>query len=738
MDMDMNMNINQEIEETTPKKNSRKTAVKTGSRSTEVQTPTSRKTAVKTGTRSTEVKNDRSTDAFTFETGATTLNAGDVIDGYEIIDALNVVSGQAFVYIAKKDGQKFALKHYKSEESCIDKAVVKILQESISHPNIIKVVASGVYNERFYTVTPYYSEGAVIDHLDEIDPVLLKKSYIPQLNEALHAIHQAGIFHCDIKPHNFYFANGRKELVIGDFGIALSVAGNPSKESKIGTYIPKRELQKREATMAYLSGEGDEYAASWVDYYALGMSILNMAHGRDVYEDVDDATIRDELMNNPIRVSESVDSEVAMLAVKLLDGDNVRRIGYDGVKKWCTNTSCYGKYRHEGKKGACTVHIENAVFDGTPYYSTEDYVEALAINWDKGLRYYQKDGILNDISRVPEIDRAIIKEFAELREAHSQDERIGFALTLMRLNPAVPFRFEDINFSSFSGYVDYLGRNYKKMSSLFFNEDIILQQIENEGMLKRISNVNVVLQTVRSICSCKAFTRENKMEMIRNYFTAESNIILNQKQYAQAAQIAEDLFENNMVPAPCDAIFNNVFLNFLTTKSAEFAKKETELKSIFALKNSFARAAKFSLFLTNVIPCHIDSYKVQSISDILEYAKILYEEKKSCTTFVKLLRNGSIAQYYAQFERRNNDLLAFLNSLKNFNGNDQELLTLFYNQTQEEAVFLFKNKKIVSLQNLFDFLAKQKNLHQISAELLSSNEFRFWMEGNGYDIFEIM
>ena len=193
-----------------------------------------------------------------------------------------------------------------------------------------------------------------------------------------------------------------------------------------------------------------------------------------------------------------------------------------------------------------------------------------------------------------------------------------------------------------------------------------------------------------------------------------------------------------MKPAPCTAIFNDSFFHFLITQSEEFAEKEKELESIFALKDNFERAAKFSLFLTNVIHCTIDSYNVQSFLDIFDYAKILYEEKKDCTIFAKLLKDGTIARYYSQFDKKNEDLMEFLTALKGFSGKNQELLSLFYNKTQEKTVFIFKNQKISGLQELFNFLGKHSNLRQVSAELLSSNEFRFWMEGNGYDIFDDM
>ena len=72
--------------------NTRATIVNTDSRSTQIQTPKSRKTSVK--------NNSRSTESLSVNKETSSLNIGDIIDGYKIINPINVVSGQAYIYIS--------------------------------------------------------------------------------------------------------------------------------------------------------------------------------------------------------------------------------------------------------------------------------------------------------------------------------------------------------------------------------------------------------------------------------------------------------------------------------------------------------------------------------------------------------------------------------------------------------------------------------------------------------------
>ena len=94
---------------------------------------------------------------------------------------------------------------------------------NIDHPNIIKVLDFGTYNNFFYTSFEYF-ESKNLRHfikenkLSSVD----KLSLITQLLDGLGFAHKNNIIHRDIKPENILVSDSL-ELKIGDFGIALSM-----------------------------------------------------------------------------------------------------------------------------------------------------------------------------------------------------------------------------------------------------------------------------------------------------------------------------------------------------------------------------------------------------------------------------------------------------------------------------------------------------------------------------------
>jgi serine/threonine-protein kinase len=86
-----------------------------------------------------------------------------------------------------------------------------------THKNIIKLIADGKLDGKFYYVMPLYPQTLkdIIDEEKDTDVVI---SYTLKLCEAIKYIHKRNIFHRDIKPENVLISN--KSLVLADFGIA--------------------------------------------------------------------------------------------------------------------------------------------------------------------------------------------------------------------------------------------------------------------------------------------------------------------------------------------------------------------------------------------------------------------------------------------------------------------------------------------------------------------------------------
>lgn len=657
---------------------------------------------------------------------------GKQIDGQYIFDrVLSVNSGQSIVYIVKhlRDNKEYVCKLYRSDATVIDSSVVEALAYKINCPYVIKIVKYGVFENRFYTITPLYREGSVIEHIEEIDSSLLKEKYIEQLNEGLKAIHEAGIFHCDIKPHNIFFSEDRNKLVFGDFGIALSSSSFNTIKTTDGEAIAKRDLQKNNATIAYLALEGDEYATKAVDYFALGMTILNMAYKGDVYSEIPDKAVRDRIVLEGVRIPDTIDKEIAALVLKMTETDPKKRIGYDGVKKWCLNNAVYGRYTKIANN-LCPANISSAVFDGVVYNSTEDYTNAILSNPKKGLEYYLRDGIVNDLARS-DANRDFIHEISTIKSKYNENPVLGLALTLLTLNPTISFAVGEKVFGNFKGYIEYLDTALLKKSEIIFDESILLKEIDNEIKTKRLNSEGEIMTLCSNIFSSK-YELSYKQEMLRNFFTSKNTLILDKEEYTAIGHLASALFDTNIKPLDKKHIFNKLFFDYLIRSNEDMKSNQELLNEIFSEKDSFKRNAQFAILLSNGIPTTIDNYKIRCFADIVNYAKELYESNKNSKNLCSFLKDGTILKYVSEFPEAKEDEIALLSKLKNSKENDYNLLAEFYNKTQEFAILIVDDIKIQSLEDLYKTISKTKNIEELSDTLVGSTRFHLWLDKMGY------
>lgn len=132
--------------------------------------------------------------------------------------------GQTGIFLGseKSSGKPIAIKLFSGvtesqKENLLRDA--KILQ-SFSHPNIVKILDSGVDEENNVFYVMEYLKGTPLNQ--EIHPsqgLTFQQSWplIQQISSALSAIHEHGILHLDLKPGNILMVQGQPKLI--DFGV---------------------------------------------------------------------------------------------------------------------------------------------------------------------------------------------------------------------------------------------------------------------------------------------------------------------------------------------------------------------------------------------------------------------------------------------------------------------------------------------------------------------------------------
>ncbi len=145
----------------------------------------------------------------------------------------------------------------------------------LSHPHIVPLHDSGIYENQPYYVMPYVSGESLRQRLQREKSLSIHEAIrlTTEIASALGYAHLQGLIHRDIKPENILLSNGF--ALVSDFGIARSVTNEAeSALTRAGTTL---------GTPAYMSPEqfeGVEGIDGRSDLYSLGCVLYEMLAGR--------------------------------------------------------------------------------------------------------------------------------------------------------------------------------------------------------------------------------------------------------------------------------------------------------------------------------------------------------------------------------------------------------------------------------------------------------------------------
>jgi serine/threonine protein kinase len=193
-----------------------------------------------------------------------------------------------------KTGNEYALKMIECTDMMeLNRAMQEVFPvKDISHEGLVRYLdvfvhedkdSTGTVTTKFCILMNYYSEG---DMLQMIEKRFAKEeyfdekqalSYMKQLAEGVHHLHQKTLIHRDLKPQNVFVANNEKSLFIGDFGLVTKL-----EKTFLSTVAGTLRFMAPEV----LSNKKYEYAA---DVWSLGCifyELLTLRLDRNMYMDV--------------------------------------------------------------------------------------------------------------------------------------------------------------------------------------------------------------------------------------------------------------------------------------------------------------------------------------------------------------------------------------------------------------------------------------------------------------------
>jgi serine/threonine-protein kinase len=181
-----------------------------------------------------------------------------LFEKFEIIECLKKDEHSA-VYLANHVylGKKIILKSLNTQTAADEEKIERFKREAkilamLDHPNIIKVLDFGTYNEFFYISFEYF-ESRSLRYIIKNNNLSLtqKENLLVQLLKGLAFAHVHQIIHRDIKPENI-LVDDKFNLKLSDFGLALVMNENfvSGQFSLVGTpcYMSPEQVQGEQLT----------------------------------------------------------------------------------------------------------------------------------------------------------------------------------------------------------------------------------------------------------------------------------------------------------------------------------------------------------------------------------------------------------------------------------------------------------------------------------------------------------
>jgi serine/threonine protein kinase len=157
---------------------------------------------------------------------------------------------------------------------------VREAKSNVQHPNICTVYDSGIHDGQPFISMAYIKGQALTALITPENPLPEAESagLVRIVARAMHAAHQAGIVHRDIKPHNIMI-DELGQPIVTDFGLARKLSEDTASLTSEGKFV---------GTVAYMSpeqfDENSDHVTHSTDIYSLGVTFYEMLTGRRPFQ----------------------------------------------------------------------------------------------------------------------------------------------------------------------------------------------------------------------------------------------------------------------------------------------------------------------------------------------------------------------------------------------------------------------------------------------------------------------
>jgi len=349
--------------------------------------------------------------------GVNTLPAGfkvgDTLAGrYILKKVINPDNGEAATFVCEYDDFPFLAKVYFPDKNPSPERVET--EKKINSPCLIKKSDRFSHNGCSCEIMPFFNKADLISSGKAVNDRRLFETIIPNVNEALKAVHDVGLVHGNVRPTNiFYSPFGPDQVLLGDLGIDVSDV---------------KEFTKQTA-FAFLPPENSKgMFGPEADYWSLGVTLVMLVTGRGIFDGLNRKQMLKKACTYEMEIPDKASDQLKKLIRGLTVKDYKTRWGYDEIKRCLAgeDVPVVDEYVYEPP-----TDVYN--FDGVPVKGLENIAEAFAQNWSAAVN------CVNDPALLEIVDNYAEDKFADVlacSKIEDHDEALFKLIAI--LNPSLP------------------------------------------------------------------------------------------------------------------------------------------------------------------------------------------------------------------------------------------------------------------------------------------------------------
>ena len=254
---------------------------------------------------------------------------------------------------------------------------------------------------------------------------------------SLSMIHQAGVLHKDVKPANILIKDSQIwDCVLCDFGIAdkIDVDGScVTKQFRTPIYAAPEVYT---TTVTLPDGNYTELTSK-ADFFSLGMTILSLWMGEEVFEANEPAMAIDKVKGR-IAVPADMPDPLARICRGLLIKNPAKRWDYDEILRTVKGEDVPVEEDEIIEDLGITFNASRHLMANTP----EELAQCMVEDQDLAVKYLYRGQVEKWLKPYPELALEI-QEIVETR--YPQDQQMGLYAAVYLLDPTWPIQLVGIN-----------------------------------------------------------------------------------------------------------------------------------------------------------------------------------------------------------------------------------------------------------------------------------------------------